>query len=159
MNDPERPSDRGSVTERHWAPQIGLVVLGWVAVGSAGGWLLFTTDRGGRLFAAITLLGVLAVTLAGTLARPRLAAGPDGITVRGVRGARHWPWPGVQRVGVVRTRRLGRDVAALEIDVRPVTEPDAEDQLLLFTRLDLGAEPDDVADALTALRPANGNGD
>lgn len=141
------------MTERAWAPQRGLVALGWVTVALAAGWLLFTRDPGGRLFATITLIAVFAVALAGTVLRPRLTAGPDGLAVRGLRGTRRWPWPAVRRLTVVRTRRLGRSVPVLEIDVRPVAEHDAEDQLLVFTRLDLGTEPDDVAEELAILRP------
>lgn len=153
IDGPERMANTGPMAVRAWAPQVGLVVLGWVAAGLTAGWLLLTEDAGARLFAAVALVAVLAIALAGTVARPRLAAGPDGIAVRGLRGTRRWPWPAVRRLAVVRTRRLGRDVPALEIDVRPVADHDADEQLLMFTRLDLGAEPDDVADQLIALRP------
>lgn len=152
MPDRSVPARPTAVTERRWSPQIGLVILGWVATGAAIGWLPFTESPQDRAFAVVVVAALAALSLAGTLSRPRLAAGPDGIAVRGLLRTRRWPWAAVGRLAVVRTRRLGRDVPALELDVRPLTEPDADELLLVFTRIDLGAEPDDVADVLRVLR-------
>lgn len=152
MTDRPVPAHAGPMTERRWAPQIGLVILGWVSTGLATGWFVFTQRPQDRVFATVVVVALLALSLAGTVSRPRLAAGPDGIAVRGLVRTRRWPWAAVRRLAVVRSRRLGRDVPVLELDVRPLTDPDADELLLVFTRIELGAEPDDVLDALTALR-------
>ena len=88
----------------------------------------------------------LALALAGlygTVVRPRLAADGEGVTVRGLTGRRRWSWAEVN-VRLVRTRRLGREVATLELDAEP--------DLVVLGRLDLGEDPEDVVDALLAMR-------
>lgn len=120
-----------------WAGAAGAVVA--LAV------VLVTADPAGKLLFAILAVGLAAGAAWGVLARPRLAAGPDGLQVRGARGVTVLPWGQVSQVSVVRTRRLGRDVPVLEIAT-------ATDALLVLTRLDLGAEPDDVLARLLELR-------
>jgi hypothetical protein len=56
----------------------------------------------------------------------------------------------VQHVRIVRTRRLGRESSLLEIDTM---RADGTEQLLLFGRLDLAADPEDVLPVLLAARP------
>lgn len=80
-----------------------------------------------------------------TIARPRLRADSGGLTVRTLRGARSWPWSAVE-FRVRRTARLGRTTELLEIDT-------ADDQLVVLGKLDLGADPRDVAEELVELRP------
>jgi hypothetical protein len=81
--------------------------------------------------------------LFGTVARPRLAADAAGITVRSLTGRRHWNWADVT-VRLVHTRRLGRDMPTVELDADP--------DLVVLGWLDLGADPADVVDAISALR-------
>ena len=97
------------------------------------------------LGAVALLLGFAGVYTA--VARPRLAADQDGITVRGLTGARSWRWAEVN-VRLVRTRRLGRDAATLEVDADNAEQP----ALIVLGRLDLGADPEDVVEELLALR-------
>lgn len=130
-----------------WAPQPAIVVLAWVLAAVAGAWAVFADDPPGRV-----LLGVAAMLLAvagvfALVARPRLAADHEGITVRGLTGARKWAWSEVN-VRLVRTRRLGRDTATLEVDAENAEPP----ALVVLGRLDLGADPEDVVDALLELR-------
>lgn len=106
--------------------------------------VLMTADPAGKLLFVILAVGLAGGGAWGALARPRLAAGPDGLQVRGARGLSLLQWEQVMTVTVVRTRRLGRDVPVLEIAT--------DDALLVLTRLDLGAEPDDVLDRLLELR-------
>ncbi|MHA6779428.1 PH domain-containing protein [Pseudonocardia saturnea] len=115
--------------------------------------MLLTTagaDPAGRLLAGCAALALLVAALYGTRARPRLRVDADGLTVGGLLRARHHPWPLVQGVRVLRTRRFGRENSLLEIDT--VTADGAE-RLLLFGRLDLGADPEDVAPEVMDLRP------
>ena len=124
-----------------------MVVLAWVLAVVAAVWAMFVGDPPGRV-----LLGVVAVLLAAagvytSVARPRLAADQDGLTVRGLTGARRWPWAEVN-VRLVRTRRLGRETATLEIDAENADPP----ALVVLGRLDLGVDPEDVVDELLTLR-------
>ena len=50
----------------------------------------------------------------------------------------------VAKVRITEIRRIGRKVRLLELDTAP------DDHLLVFTRWDLGTDPLDVLDALTA---------
>ena len=133
-------------TARTWAPKMELAVAAWVLAAAAAAWTVFADDPPGRV-----LLGTVAVALAlagvyGVVVRPRLAADAEGVTVRGLSGRRRWTWAEVN-IRLVRTRRLGREVATLELDAVG-EQPD----LVVLGRLDLGEDPVDVVDALLAMR-------
>ncbi|HET9142313.1 PH domain-containing protein [Actinophytocola sp.] len=136
--------DNPDLREMHsWAPDPPLVGLAWVLAALGAGAVFLIGDAPGRL-----LLGVLAVAaglagLFGTVARPRLAADPQGVTVRGLTGRRHWAWTEVT-VRLTHTRRLGREIATIELDADP--------DLVVLGRLDLGADPVEVIETLRALR-------
>jgi Bacterial PH domain len=139
---------------REWSPATGLVVCGWIAAVAAAGWCaalwVSAADPAGRLIAGVAAVGLGLAALFGSLARPRLRADTDGLTVGGMWRSRHHPWPLVQGVRVIRVRRFGRESALLEVDT--LTASGAE-QLHVFGRLDLAADPEDVAPQLLALRP------
>ncbi len=80
------------------------------------------------------------------IAPVRLAVDPSGITVpKGWTGRQHLPWSAVESIRV--QRRPGRGFAG------PALEIDTSETLHLFSRLDLGTDPEEVADALAAVRP------
>ena len=139
---------------RTWSPAPGLVVLGWVGAAAAAAWCVLLTTSGadpaGRLLAGCAADALVVAALFGTRARPRLRVDADGLTVGGLLRARHHPWPLVQGVRVLRTRRFGRENSLLEIDT---VTADGGERLLLFGRLDLGADPEDVAPEVLGLRP------
>lgn len=152
-----RSDDRGTgsaLNREAWAPAAGLVTLGWVGAAAAGVWLALQlagdTDPGGLMFAGVATLGLGLAALFGTRARPRLRADADGLTVGGLLRSRHHPWPLVRDVRVHRVRRLGRETSVLEVDA--VTAAGAE-QLTVFGRLDLNADPEDVAERIRNVRP------
>ena len=123
------------------------MVLAWALAVAAGSWAAFTHDPPGRV-----LLGTVALLLAvcgvfTLVARPRLAADHEGIAVRGLTGTRRWTWAEVN-VRLVHTRRLGRQTATLEVDAENAEPP----ALVVLGRFDLGADPEDVVDALLELR-------
>lgn len=126
----------------------------WVLTGAAVAWCIWSflagTDPAGRLIAGLAALGLALAALSGTRARPRLEAGPDGLVVRRLTWTRYTPWARVDDVRVLRTRRFGRESALLELDLRDV---DGGERLVILGRPELGADPDDVAETLTALRP------
>jgi hypothetical protein len=137
-----------------WAPAVGLVVLAWIgtlgaAVWSTATWLT-AADPAGALIATVAALGAGLAAVFGTRARPRLRADADGVTVGGLLGHRHHPWPLVQGVRVLRVRRLGRESSLLELDT---VTAEGYERLYVFSRLDLGADPEDVAPQLTRVRP------
>ena len=138
--------------QRDWSTPTGLVVMAWVLAVAAAAWfvLLWVTgsDAPGRLLAAVAVVGLGLAALSGTRARPRLSAGPDGLTVRRLTWTLHVPWSRVDQVRVLRTRRLGRETSLLELDLRTATG-DGERHVVLG-RLELGEDPEDVADALHA---------
>ncbi|MDN5858369.1 MAG: PH domain-containing protein [Pseudonocardia sp.] len=145
----------GLCSVRRWSPAPALVTTLWIASAAAAGWtatLLATgADPPGFLIAAVTTSGLVGYAYWGTRARPRLQADADGVTVRGFGAAEHHPWPLVQGVRIVRTRRLGRETTLLEIDT---VRADGTERLLLFGRLELAADPEDVLPMLLATRPA-----
>ncbi|MER7010476.1 PH domain-containing protein [Saccharopolyspora sp. NPDC000359] len=123
---------------QQWSTPIGLVVTGWALTAAAAAWWFAAESAVDRLFVGVLVLAFAAASAHATLCRPRLSANRGGITVRGVGGRRHWPWSALS-VRVRRHRRFGHEVQSLELDA---------DVLVILTRLDLGADPQDVADAL-----------
>ena len=83
-------------------------------------------------------------------ARPRLRVDVGGVTVGGLFRTRHYPWPLVEDVRVLQVRRLGRRTSLLELDTVTAS---GDERLLVFGRLDLAADPEDVAPQVLALRP------
>jgi hypothetical protein len=139
---------------KEWSPAPGLVVCAWFLALAAAAWSVALTvsdaDPAGRLLAGVAAVGAVIAALFGTRARPRLRVDADGLTVSGMLRAHHHPWPLVQDVRVLRVRRLGRETSLLEVDT---IGTDGHEQLLVFGRLELAADPEDVAPQLLALRP------
>ncbi|MEU4219588.1 PH domain-containing protein [Actinoplanes sp. NPDC026623] len=110
--------------------------------------LVVAFGRGEMLqwFIAVLAAAGLTVWAARDLIAPvRLSADTSGITVvTGFARRRHLAWPQIERVRVDRRERLGLSSALLEID--------AGESLHMFSVNDLGADPEDVAEALNALR-------
>jgi hypothetical protein len=151
----DEPPDPGIPGEPsgEWSPSPVLVGLGWLGAVAAAAWCALAVaagDRAGLLFAAVAAVGLGVAALFGTRARPRLRVDGAGVTVGGLLGRRLHPWAQVGDVRVLTVRRLGRASRLLEIDA---TEPDGTEQLLVFGRLDLDDDPDDVAATVRAAHP------
>lgn len=102
-------------------------------------------DRAFLLLAGIGTVALAGFALRDILIPVRLAADPTGVTVvRGFAGRRHIPWPEIERIRVYESRRYGLRTRLLEIDTG--------DSVHLFGAGDLGAEPEEVADRLRAMR-------
>ncbi|WP_307849492.1 PH domain-containing protein [Qaidamihabitans albus] len=99
-------------------------------------------DRPGAVLFGVAALAATVVAAHGTLVRPRLAADAWGVRVRTLGGTRRLDWSEV-RLRLATTRRFGRDVTVLEVE---------SDELVVLGWIELGADPRDVHDALTALR-------
>ncbi|GAB1688521.1 PH domain-containing protein [Krasilnikovia sp. M28-CT-15] len=97
------------------------------------------------VLAGVTAAGLCGWALSDLIAPVRLAADPDGITVvTGFARRRRLEWAAIERVRVDRRQRLGLRSELLEVD--------AGEALYLFSEHQLGAPPDEVAQALAAWR-------
>lgn len=131
-----------------------MLVIAWIGAFVSLAWcVLAAGDPPGRLLIGVTAAVLAIAALSGTRARPRLTADPEGIGIGGLRGLTRFAWPQVLEVEVVRTRRFGREVSTLEIETFGPGDQDVGERLHVFGRLELGAEPEEVGDALLALRP------
>jgi Bacterial PH domain len=101
------------------------------------------TDPPGRLLLGIAGLGLILFAGVTWRARPKLAITADGLLVGGVLRPARLRKPDIKIIRITEFRRIGRTVRLLEIDA------DA-DRLYVFSRWDLGTDPLDVLDALTA---------
>jgi len=99
-------------------------------------------DPVGRVLVGAAAVLLLALAARDALLRPRLRAGADGVTVRGLTGAVVIGWPAL-RAGVRTQRRWGLRSRTLELEDRT---DDAV--LVVLGRRDLGADPEVVAAAL-----------
>jgi hypothetical protein len=129
-----------------WAPRRSLVVLAWAVaalllVGAVTD-LVFGDGKGAVLLGVVTLaVGGFAVHW--SLVRPRLEVDAEGLVARTLGGRHRLPWAETS-TKLRTTRRMGRDGVTLELE--------HGDQLYIFGRLDLGEDPRDVMDVLSALR-------
>jgi hypothetical protein len=128
--------------------------VGWLATAAILYWCVtsWTTplpDPTTRLFSVVTLLVIVVCTAYGTRARPRLSASGDGIEIRGLGRPRRHPWADVIEMRMLHTPGLARRSRTLEI----TAGHGPDERLYIFGRLDLGTDPQDVLDALTAVRP------
>lgn len=143
-----------------WSTPVGAVVALWVLSVAATGWsvavLVSGADAAGALVAGVAAIGLVLAAASGTRARPRLEAGPEGLTVRRLTWTRHVPWGRVDDLRLLRTRRLGRESVLLELELRDV---DDRERLVILGRAELGADPVDVFDDLAILRPGRHPGD
>ncbi|WP_433274968.1 PH domain-containing protein [Actinosynnema sp. CS-041913] len=133
---------------RSWSPKPAVAALAWALAAVALVATILGPEATARVMLGTATAMLLALAAYSTFVRPKLTADGDGLTVRTLTGARHLPWHQV-KVKLVRTRRLGREVATLELDWRQ----GEDEQLFVLTPMDLGTDPEDVADVLHALRP------
>jgi Bacterial PH domain len=105
--------------------------------------LTVATDPPGRILAGVAGAGLLTFATVSWYARPKLAITADGLSIRGWLRTRTLRRGDIRLIRVTEFRRIGRRVRLLEIDT-------TDDRLTVFTRWDLGTDPVDVLDALTA---------
>ncbi len=137
-----------------WSTAPALVVVCWLLTVTAAAWCAVLWNAGGDpaggMLAGAATVGAAVAALFATRARPRLRADADGLTVRGLLRSQHHPWPFVTGLRVLRVRRLGRETSLLEVDT---VGADGGERLLVFGRLELAADPEDVLPQVLALRP------
>jgi Bacterial PH domain len=130
--------------QAEWAPR----TAGIAGCGVAGAVMAILsataiTDPPGRVLAGIAGIGLLMFAGMSWRARPRLALTGRGLVVRGWWRNQLLQPADVTLARITEFRRIGRKVQLLEIDT-------VDDQLLVFSRWDLGTQPLEVLDALTA---------
>ena len=101
------------------------------------------TDPPGRILAGIAAVGLILFASMSWRARPKLAITDDGLAIRGWWRTQVLQRTDIKIIRITEFRRIARKVRLLEIDT-------VDDRLLVFTRWDLGTDPLNVLDALTA---------
>lgn len=130
--------------QTEWGPRpAAVVVCGLLGVVLLIAAVTLVTDVPGRFLASVAGIGLVAFAVLSWRARPKLAIAADGLVVRGWFRTRTLRRADLAAVRITEFRRIGRKVRLLEIDTTP------DDDLLVFTRWDLGAEPLAVLDVLT----------
>lgn len=117
-----------------------LALLGIVMCVSA---VTLVTDPPGRLLVGIAAVGLLVFAGFSFRARPKLAITSEGLVIRGWWQTRVVPKAAIDLIRITEFRRLARKVRLLEVDT-------VDGRLTVFSRWDLGTDPLDVLDALTA---------
>jgi hypothetical protein len=100
-------------------------------------------DGKGAVLLGVAMLAVGGFAVHWSLVRPRLAVDAEGLVARTLSGTHRLPWAETS-TKLRTTRRMGRDGVTLELE--------HGDQLYVFGRLELGEDPRDVMDVLSALR-------
>jgi Bacterial PH domain len=107
------------------------------------GAVTLVTEPPGRILLGIAAVGLILFASQSWRARPKLAISDDGLLTRGWSRTSLLRPTDIKIVRITEFRRLARKVRLLEIDTN-------DDRLLVFTRWDLGTDPLNVLDALTA---------
>lgn len=130
--------------QTEWGPNPAAIfacgVLGIVMCVSA---VTLVTDPPGRVLVGVAAAGLLVFAGFSFRARPKLAITDDGLVIRGWWQTRVVPKAAIDLIRITEFRRLARKVRLLEVDT-------IDGRLTVFSRWDLGVDPLDVLDALTA---------
>ncbi len=130
--------------QTHWQPRTS-GILAFAALGLILAIVSVTgiTDPPGRVLCGVAAVGLLGFAITALRARPKLAITTDGLALRGPLRTTTLHRADITRIRITEIRRIGRKVRLLEIDA-------TDDRLFVLTRWDLGTDPLDVLDALTA---------
>jgi hypothetical protein len=130
--------------QTEWAPSpVGIAGCGIAGIVMAISSVTLVTDAPGRLLSGIAAVGLILFASATWRARPKLAITPDGLLVRGWWRTQLLRRSDIKVIRITEFRRIGRKMRLLEIDA-------ADGRLLIFSRWDLGTNPVEVLDVLTA---------
>ena len=130
--------------QTQWSPStLGIAACGIFGLILAIGAVTLITDPPGRILVGIAAAGLLVFASVSWRARPKLAISDDGLVIRGWTRSNLLRRGDIKIIRITEFRRLARKVRLLEIDT-------TDGRLLVFTRWDLGTDPLNVLDALTA---------
>jgi hypothetical protein len=124
-------------------PTAGIAGCGIVGVAMAIACVTLVTDPPGRILTGIAALGLILFAGASWRARPKLAITPDGLVLKGWFRTQLFRHSDIKIIRLTEFRRYARKVRLLELET-------VNGGLVIFSRWDLGTEPMEVLDALTA---------
>ena len=130
--------------QTQWEPHVGGIAgCGVAGVLMAIASVTVVTDPPGRVLTGIAAAGLILFAGASWRARPKLAITPAGLAIRSWFRTQVLPHSDIKIIRITEFRRYGRTVRLLEVET-------ADDRLVLLSRWDLGTNPLEVLDALTA---------
>ncbi len=127
-----------------WRPKPMLVALAAAAAVAAAVWVVLTSDPMDLVVGVV--IAVILVVLAVAGWRRRVIGGPRGLLICGFGGRRMVPWSQVRGIDTATSRRFGLASTTIEVDL-------IDDDLLIFGRTDLGADPEVVLAVLRDFAP------
>ncbi|OBH06561.1 PH domain-containing protein [Mycobacterium sp. E1747] len=137
--------------QTQWEPGLrGIAGCGAAGILMAIASVTVVTDVPGRILTGIAATGLILFAGATWRARPKLAITADGLVLRGWFRTQLLRPPDIMIIRITQFRRYGRQVRLLEVET-------ADGGLVLFSRWDLGTDPLEVLDALTAAGYAGRN--
>ena len=129
--------------QTEWSPPtLGIAACGIAGLILAIAAVTLITEPPGRILVGIAAAGLIVFASLSWRARPKLAISDDGLVTRGWARSTVLTHADIKHIRITEFRRLARKMRLLEIDTN-------DDQLLVFTRWDLGTDPLNVLDALT----------
>jgi len=138
------------VQQTEWSPSaVGIAACGVLGLMMAIAAVTLVTDVPGRILTIIAAAGLLVFATLSWRARPKLAISDGGLLIRGPLRTHRLGKSDIKIIRITEFRRIARKVRLLEIDA-------ADDRLFVLTRWDLGTDPIEVLDALTAAGLAGG---
>ncbi|WP_122440393.1 PH domain-containing protein [Mycobacterium attenuatum] len=130
--------------QTRWAPPAaGIAGCGVAGVLMAIGSVTLVTDPPGRVLAGVAALGLILFAGVSWRARPKLAITGDGLAIRGWLRTQLLRRPDIKIIRISEFRRYARSVRLLEIET-------VDERLFILSHWDLGTNPLNVLDALTA---------
>jgi hypothetical protein len=130
--------------QTEWSPPaFGIAACGVFGLILAIGAVTLITDAPGRTLVGIAAAGLLVFASLSWRARPKLAIRDDTLVIRGWSRTNPLRRSDIKIIRITEFRRIARKVRLLEIDT-------TDGRLFVFTRWDLGTDPLNVLDALTA---------
>jgi hypothetical protein len=130
--------------QTEWGPNpVAIAACGLLGIVMCVSSVTLVTDAPGRLLGGLAAVGLLVFAGFSFRARPKLAITPEGLVIRGWWHTNVLPKAAIEHIRITEFRRLARKVRLLEVDT-------VDGGLTVFSRWDLGTDPIDVLDALTA---------
>jgi hypothetical protein len=130
--------------QTEWSPSpAGIAGCGIAGIVMAISCVTLVTDAPGRLLIGIAAVSLILFASGTWRARPKLAITSDGLIVRGWWRTQLLRRADIKIIRITEFRRIGRKMRLLEIDA-------TDGRLLIFSRWDLGTDPLEVLDVLTA---------
>ncbi|BBZ50362.1 PH domain-containing protein [Mycobacterium heidelbergense] len=130
--------------QTEWEPRAaGVAGCGAAGILMAIAGVTLITDIPGRILAGIAAAGLILFAGLTWRARPKLAITPDGLALRSWFRTQVLRRSDIKIIRITEFRRHGRRVRLLEVET-------VAGGLTLFSRWDLGKDPLEVLDALTA---------